>query len=167
VAPDWLMDPRNTLQIVLVVVQYRVGFMGFFSTGDQSAPGNLGLKDQQLALQWIKNNIASFSGSPNDITVFGDATIQYQLTRPVVVFQKAIITGSYMFSYFQGKGAMTVQEAAKLAKSFGRVSGYEVVTNAQLVEHLQNETIHTIMEVQGLPHVSCLDTLDLNLSVGI
>ena len=48
-------------------------FAGFFSTGDDVAPGNFGLWDITMALKWIKNNIKNFGGNPHNVTIFGES----------------------------------------------------------------------------------------------
>ncbi|CAG7821885.1 unnamed protein product [Allacma fusca] len=51
--------------VVLVTFNYRVGVLGFMSTGDSASPGNYGLKDQSLALKWVSENIKYFVVQPS------------------------------------------------------------------------------------------------------
>ena len=48
-------------------------FLGFGSTKDSSAPGNYGMMDFVLALQFVQENIANFGGNPDDVTIFGES----------------------------------------------------------------------------------------------
>ncbi|KAM5262848.1 pyrethroid hydrolase Ces2e-like [Ctenodactylus gundi] len=57
--------------VVVVAIQYRLGVLGFFSTGDQHAPGNWGYLDQVAALRWVQMNIGHFGGNPDRVTIFG------------------------------------------------------------------------------------------------
>ncbi|CAB4065562.1 Esterase FE4,Venom carboxylesterase-6,Carboxylesterase 3 [Lepeophtheirus salmonis] len=58
-------------RVVVVTINYRLGALGFLSTGDQHAPGNYGLLDQAMALKWVYDNIYAFQGDREKITVFG------------------------------------------------------------------------------------------------
>ncbi|KAL6085360.1 hypothetical protein STEG23_000021, partial [Scotinomys teguina] len=59
--------------VVVVVIQYRLGIWGFFSTGDEHSPGNWGHLDQVAALRWVQDNIANFGGDPGSVTIFGES----------------------------------------------------------------------------------------------
>ena len=46
---------------------YRLGILGFLSLDDDVISGNMGLKDQSLALEWVQKNIRSFGGDPDKV----------------------------------------------------------------------------------------------------
>ncbi|XP_052896237.1 venom carboxylesterase-6-like [Anopheles moucheti] len=58
-------------QLILVTFNYRLGPLGFLSTEDDVIPGNYGLKDQVTALRWIRENILSFGGDPDTVSIVG------------------------------------------------------------------------------------------------
>uniref|UniRef100_A0A2S2QV92 Neuroligin-4, X-linked n=1 Tax=Sipha flava TaxID=143950 RepID=A0A2S2QV92_9HEMI len=57
--------------VVVVTINYRLGALGFLSTGDDNSPGNYGLMDQAMALRWVYDNIEYFNGDRKSITLFG------------------------------------------------------------------------------------------------
>lgn len=66
--------------VIGVSMNYRLGALGFLSHPEidaarcPNAPsGNDGLRDQQLALKWVKKNIRAFGGDPSNVTVFGES----------------------------------------------------------------------------------------------
>jgi carboxylesterase type B len=59
--------------VIVVTVNYRLGLFGFLSTGDKTVPGNAGLWDQRMALQWVNMHINSFEGDKNRVTVVGES----------------------------------------------------------------------------------------------
>ncbi|KRF97975.1 uncharacterized protein Dwil_GK27634 [Drosophila willistoni] len=66
--PEYFMATQS---VILVTVSYRLGALGFLSTGDNSISGNFGLKDQHMALKWVQENIADFGGDKDKVTLFG------------------------------------------------------------------------------------------------
>ncbi|XP_076428124.1 acylcarnitine hydrolase-like [Peromyscus maniculatus bairdii] len=86
-----------TEDVVLVHIQYRLGVLGFFSTGDQHARGNWGYLDQVAALRWVQQNIAHFGGNPDLVTIFGESAGGTSVSSHVVspmskgLFHRAIM----------------------------------------------------------------------------
>ena len=64
---------------VVVTINYRVGSLGFFAHPDldreraAEPSGSDGIRDQQLALRWVQDNIGGFGGDPDNVTVFGES----------------------------------------------------------------------------------------------
>ncbi|XP_053392792.1 cholinesterase-like [Mercenaria mercenaria] len=88
--------------VVVVAMNYRIGPLGFFSTKDAESPGNFGLWDQRLAIQWVSENIAVFGGDNSKITIFGESaggsSVVYQTLYPGkmgcfnVLLQRAVLS---------------------------------------------------------------------------
>lgn len=92
--PEYLLEK----DVVLVVVQYRLGPLGFLSLKEENMPGNAGLLDIKLALEWVQEHIAQFGGDARNVTLFGQsagaAAVSALIYSPLVpdgFFDKVIL----------------------------------------------------------------------------
>lgn len=102
--PDYLLES----DIVLVVIQYRLGPLGFLSTLTDAIPGNAGVLDAIAALEWVQQNIWNFGGDHAQVTIFGQSAgasmVSMLLRSPLVqsreaqLFQRAIIQSGSIFN---------------------------------------------------------------------
>ena len=86
--------------VVVVTLNYRLGYFGYFTHPALEAigqGGNLGLMDEILALKWVQKNIAAFGGDPGRVTLFGESAGGVDITLLMTsaaargLFQRAII----------------------------------------------------------------------------
>ncbi|KAL4221890.1 Carboxylesterase 5A [Mactra antiquata] len=72
--------------VIVVTFNYRVSLWGFLNTGNDVAPGNAGLWDQHMAIKWVNDNIGTFGGDTERVTIFGEsagsASVIYQALYP-------------------------------------------------------------------------------------
>ncbi|XP_071165474.1 fatty acyl-CoA hydrolase precursor, medium chain-like [Mytilus edulis] len=66
----WIATQGN---VIVITINYRVDILGFLTLDHPAALGNYGLWDQKLALQWVHDNIESFGGNPDSVTLFGES----------------------------------------------------------------------------------------------
>lgn len=78
---------------------------GFLYAGTDDAPGNVGLLDQALALEWVVDNIRYFGGDPNQITIMGMSagswSVSLHLLSPITrnLFRNAILQSGALINH--------------------------------------------------------------------
>lgn len=64
--------------VVVVTINHRLNVFGHlhlvgFGGKPFASSGNVGVHDMQLALEWVRDNIAAFGGDPHNVTIFGES----------------------------------------------------------------------------------------------
>jgi para-nitrobenzyl esterase len=107
--------------LLCMAINYRMGVEGFLPI--PGVPTNLGLRDMLFALQWVRDNAASFGGDPDNITLFGESAgamaIADLMTSPLArgLFRRAIVQS--------GHGAMVrpIPVARRLVRKVAKLLG--------------------------------------------
>nr|KAG5708887.1 hypothetical protein BaRGS_009296 [Batillaria attramentaria] len=132
--------------IIIVTINFRLGPLGFLSTGDDEAPGNFGLWDQRLALQWVKTNIRAFGGDPDKITVMGAAS-----GGACVTFHAMYPSNQGLFQriFVASGSALAVptyhENARQYAKTLAKQVGCTAMSSSEIVSCLRQKSFDDII----------------------
>jgi|SRR5580698_3544883 para-nitrobenzyl esterase len=110
--------------VVLITINYRLGVFGFLATDElakeaNGAAGNYGLLDMISALHWVHDNVKSFGGDPDNVTIFGESAgsfaVSTLMASPLAqgLFHKAIGESGAAFPGGVALGGDTVAERSK------------------------------------------------------
>ncbi|XP_066438937.1 fatty acyl-CoA hydrolase precursor, medium chain-like [Eleutherodactylus coqui] len=132
--------------VVVVSIQYRLGLMGFLSTGDDRAPGNYGFLDQVAALKWVSENIGDFGG--DIVTIFGVSagglSVSALVASPLAkgLFHRAIAESGV--AVLPGLVAKSTEEVVFVSNVVANISGCSEDT---LVECLMAKSEDEILAI--------------------
>ncbi|XP_013146991.1 PREDICTED: juvenile hormone esterase-like isoform X2 [Papilio polytes] len=143
--PDFLMCH----DVVLVTINYRLEVLGFLCMDTADVPGNAGLKDQVAALRWVKKNIGSFGGDPDNVTVFGEsaggASTALHVLSPLShgLFRRAIPMSGVPFCDWS-----VSFEPRRRAFILAKQLGLETSDPDELLEFLQNVPVEKLVNTK-------------------
>jgi para-nitrobenzyl esterase len=158
-------DPARLVQqgVVVVTINYRLGFLGFLAhpalTAESAdhASGDYGLMDQQAALRWVKRNIAKFGGDRQNVTIFGQSagglSVHSQLASPLAagLFQRAVAqSGAYALSL----------PSQSSAENRGSSFAQSVGCSDQTAACLRSVPVATVLANQPVTEGSILPNVD-------
>lgn len=130
--------------VVVVTINYRLSFLGFFSTGDRHASGNYGMKDAVEALKWVQSNIEHFGGDKNKVTIFGEsagsAMVHLMMLSPAA---RGLFSGVISESGVAASPWAFQRDPKSLALDLARRMNLVSTTTEGIVEELRQITNYT------------------------
>ncbi|XP_022088336.1 fatty acyl-CoA hydrolase precursor, medium chain-like [Acanthaster planci] len=134
--------------LVVVTMNYRLGPFGFLYTGDEHAQGNFGLLDQQLALQWVQDNIQAFGGDPSMVTLVGQSDVHGAPTLHMFAKgSRALFHRVVAHSGVVGpEGLKESAEAIADTKLLAQLAGCPSKSSGPLVECLRRKQVEDIVK---------------------
>uniref|UniRef100_A0A668AU11 Uncharacterized LOC115361059 n=1 Tax=Myripristis murdjan TaxID=586833 RepID=A0A668AU11_9TELE len=140
--------------MVVVLIQYRLGLLGFLSTGDEHIPGNFGLLDQVEALRWVQQHIHNFGGDPGSVTIFGESaggvSVSLLLLSPLSdgLFHRAIAE-----SGTAAMDALLTNDPLSFAQLAANASGCDLTSTEKIsvcLKHMDHDALMTLVHNQML-----------------
>ncbi len=155
----------STQNLIVVTFNYRLGVLGFLA-GRARLDGNFGLQDQQLALAWVQENIAAFTGDPERVTLVGESAGAQSVALHLlsVPSSDAYFNAAILQSTPLGIPFKTLAEAGSVAELYLLAIGCKFKFNQ--LECLKNKSVAEILAAQKNPYLR-LSLVDFGLAASL
>jgi para-nitrobenzyl esterase len=163
-ALDWYDGARLAArgELVVVAVNYRLAALGWLYVPGQTA--NVGLLDQEAAIDWVLENIQDLGGDPERITVMGQSagasSICAMLARQPR-FSRAILQSAAL-----GRGFRSAAQADVLGQAFLQAAGVDSLDAARglpvsaLLAAQQAPAVQDVLRAEGSSRSQFCPVLD-------
>ncbi|GBP05396.1 Venom carboxylesterase-6 [Eumeta japonica] len=139
----------DILEVSFIFDSFLKHLTGFLSTGDEAAPGNAGLKDQSMALRWVRDNIAAFGGDPHSVTLTGcsagGASVHYHYLSPL---SKGTFARGVAFSGSAFASWTHAVKPAQKARTLASLLGCPLDTSREMVDCLRFRPAEAVVQGQ-------------------
>jgi para-nitrobenzyl esterase len=118
--------------VIVVSMNYRMAYLGFLAlpelTAEQGGSGNYAFMDQQLALQWVHDNIGAFGGDTDRVMLFGESAGGMSTCSQMASPQSAALiqSAAIQSGFCSANDVLTQSEAEAFGEKFAHDAGCDV-----------------------------------------
>jgi len=137
--------------VVVVVVQYRLGPLGFFAHPqiDEGEGANFALLDHVAALEWVSDEITQFGGDPDTVTIFGESAggqnVAALLASPLAsgLYHRAVVQSGFFDS-------TPLDEAQSGTENSAIPAAERMLSGEPTAYNLRNAPLQTVFDAYNL-----------------
>ena len=138
--------------VIVVTINYRLHVLGFLSLPSLGIPGNAGLKDQQMALEWVYENISYFNGDPNNICLFGESAGGSSVHLQVLNKKSRKFIRSAICQSGTAIGDWVMQQnGVGITRKLAKFLGCESNDDEEIYKTLMNTPAKKLFDLKGKP----------------
>ncbi len=140
--------------VVFVSLNYRVGVLGFMAHPElstesgHSASGNYGFMDQLQALKWVKENISSFGGDPDNVTIAGQSAGSFSVNALIA---SPLAKGYFQKAIAQSGGLLGGRFLQELPTAEAQGQKFMELANAKTLKELRELPPETLQALSNQP----------------
>ncbi|XP_072290620.1 pyrethroid hydrolase Ces2e-like [Eucyclogobius newberryi] len=147
--------------VVVVLIQYRLGLLGFLSTRQEDMAGNFGLLDQIEALKWVQQHIHNFGGNPDLVTIYGESAGGMSVS---LLFLSPLSNGLFHQGIAEsGTAAITdllQMDPLLTAQMAANMSGCSLESTEMIGNCMRNIDLQKIVDLSEKPELLFIVTVD-------